>query len=45
MGSAGCVGYLFDRKGVLAVKADGIDEDTPDGDVLDAGAGRHAPRG
>ena len=28
MGSAGCVGYLFERKGVVAVKAGGLDEDS-----------------
>src|SRR6516164_1551613 len=37
MGSAGCVAYLFERKGVLGVKADGLDEDTLMGIVLDAG--------
>src|SRR3984957_16195835 len=38
MGSAGCVGYLFERKGVVSVKSDGLDEDTLMGIVLDAGA-------
>jgi YebC/PmpR family DNA-binding regulatory protein len=38
MGSAGCVGYLFERKGVFAVKANGKDEDTLMGVALDAGA-------
>ncbi len=38
MGSAGCVGYLFERKGVVGVKAAGLDEDTLMGIVLDAGA-------
>jgi YebC/PmpR family DNA-binding regulatory protein len=38
MGSAGCVGYLFERKGVLGVDARGVDEDTLMGIVLDAGA-------
>src|SRR6266511_4285720 len=28
MGSAGCVGYLFERKGVLSVEAAATDEDT-----------------
>jgi YebC/PmpR family DNA-binding regulatory protein len=36
MGSAGCVAYLFERKGVFAVNA--ADEDTLLGIVLDAGA-------
>jgi YebC/PmpR family DNA-binding regulatory protein len=38
MGSAGCVGYLFERKGVFAVDAAGVDEDTLMGIALDAGA-------
>jgi YebC/PmpR family DNA-binding regulatory protein len=38
MGSAGSVGYLFERKGVLAVPEKGNDEDTLLGLVLDAGA-------
>src|SRR5947209_1082967 len=38
MGSAGCVGYLFDRKGLFSVDASGTDEDTLLGIVLDAGA-------
>src|SRR5258708_1865877 len=37
MGSAGCVGFLFERKGVLAVSATGTDEDTLLGLVLEAG--------
>ncbi len=38
MGSAGCVGYLFERKGVFSVDAAGVDEDTLMGVALDAGA-------
>jgi YebC/PmpR family DNA-binding regulatory protein len=38
MGSAGCVGYLFERKGVFGVPAAGLDEDTLMGIALDAGA-------
>lgn len=38
MGSAGCVGYLFERKGVFSVNADGQDEDTLMSIALDAGA-------
>jgi YebC/PmpR family DNA-binding regulatory protein len=38
MGSAGSVGYLFERKGLFSVKADGTDEDTLLGVALDAGA-------
>lgn len=38
MGSAGSVGYLFDRKGIFSVDASTIDEDTLMSVVLDAGA-------
>ena len=38
MGSAGCVAYLFERKGLFSVDATGLDEDTLMGIVLDAGA-------
>lgn len=38
MGSAGCVAYLFKRKGVLNIEASAIDEDTLLALVLDAGA-------
>jgi YebC/PmpR family DNA-binding regulatory protein len=38
MGSAGCVGYLFERKGLFGVNAAGVDEDTLMGIALDAGA-------
>ncbi len=38
MGSAGCVGYLFERKGLFSLPVTGIDEDTLMGIVLDAGA-------
>jgi len=38
MGSAGSVGYLFERKGVFSVPAAGLDEDTLMGIALDAGA-------
>jgi YebC/PmpR family DNA-binding regulatory protein len=37
MGSAGCVAYLFERKGVVSVKV-ALDEDSLMGIVLDAGA-------
>lgn len=37
MGSVGCVGYLFDRKGLITVSTKGVDEDTLMGIVLDAG--------
>ena len=38
MGSAGNVAFRFERKGLFSVNADGIDEDTLMGIVLDAGA-------
>jgi YebC/PmpR family DNA-binding regulatory protein len=38
MGSAGSVGYLFERKGLFSVTAEGVDEDTLMGIALDAGA-------
>ncbi|HJT79090.1 MAG TPA: YebC/PmpR family DNA-binding transcriptional regulator [Gemmataceae bacterium] len=38
MGSAGCVAYLFERKGVISVNAADTDEDTLMGIALDAGA-------
>ena len=38
MGSAGCVAYLFERKGVFLVIPEGKDEDTLMGIALDAGA-------
>jgi YebC/PmpR family DNA-binding regulatory protein len=38
MGSQGAVAYLFDRKGLFTVNAEGQDEDTLMGVALDAGA-------
>jgi YebC/PmpR family DNA-binding regulatory protein len=38
MGSAGCVAFLFERKGLFAVDTKSIDEDTLLGLALDAGA-------
>jgi YebC/PmpR family DNA-binding regulatory protein len=38
MGSAGCVGYLFERKGTFGVEAAATDEDTLMSVALDAGA-------
>lgn len=38
MGSAGCVAYMFERKGVLSVDAATTDEDTLMAIALDAGA-------
>lgn len=38
MGESGCVGYLFDHKGVILVSREGTDEDTVMMAALDAGA-------
>ena len=39
LGQTGCVGFMFDRKGVIVIeKADGIDEDALMMDALEAGA-------
>jgi YebC/PmpR family DNA-binding regulatory protein len=38
LGSAGCVAYLFERKGFFSIDASAIDEDTLMGIALDAGA-------
>jgi YebC/PmpR family DNA-binding regulatory protein len=38
MGSAGCVAYLFERKGVFSIDANSTDEDTLLSIALDAGA-------
>ena len=38
MGGAGCVGYLFERKGLFHIPAEGVDEDSLLATVLDAGA-------
>ncbi|MCL2158692.1 MAG: YebC/PmpR family DNA-binding transcriptional regulator [Oscillospiraceae bacterium] len=38
LGASGCVMYLFDKKGVIAIASEGIDEDKFMEDVLEAGA-------
>jgi len=38
LGATGCVTYLFDRKGVIVIDAEGIDEDKLMDDVLESGA-------
>jgi YebC/PmpR family DNA-binding regulatory protein len=38
MGSPGCVAYMFERKGLFSIPAEGVDEDTLMGVALDAGA-------
>ncbi|MBI2930880.1 MAG: YebC/PmpR family DNA-binding transcriptional regulator [Planctomycetes bacterium] len=38
LGTAGCVAFMFERKGVMNIPIAGINEDELMGDVLDAGA-------
>ena len=38
LGATGCVTYLFDKKGVIVIEAEGLDEDKLMDDVLEAGA-------
>jgi YebC/PmpR family DNA-binding regulatory protein len=38
LGQTGCVSFMFDRKGVIIIEADGQDEDALMMDALDAGA-------
>ena len=38
LGSNGCVGYMFDKKGYFAISSDAADEDTIMEHALDAGA-------
>ena len=38
MGATGCVSWMFDRKGVLLIEAEGLDEDEVMMDALEAGA-------
>lgn len=38
LGQTGCVSFLFDRKGIIIIEADGQDEDALMMDALDAGA-------
>ena len=38
MGTSGCVSFMFDRKGVINIENDDIDEDTITMDALEAGA-------
>ena len=38
LGASGCVMYLFEKKGIIVIGADGIDEDKLMGDALEAGA-------
>ena len=38
LGTTGCVGYLFDKKGVISIESEGIDEDELMMAALEAGA-------
>ena len=38
MGQTGCVGFMFDKKGVIVIEKEDIDEDEITMDALDAGA-------
>ena len=38
MGQTGCVSFMFDRKGIIVVEKDIVDEDTITRDALEAGA-------
>ena len=41
MGTSGSVAYMFERKGIITVKQDGVDEDELTLAAIDAGAARH----
>lgn len=38
LGQSGCVSYMFNKKGILAIEAEGLDEDTVMEQALEAGA-------
>lgn len=38
LGTLGCVSYMFNKKGILVMEAEGLDEDTVMEDALEAGA-------
>lgn len=38
MGQTGCVSFMFDRKGIIVIENDGLDEDEITMDALEAGA-------
>lgn len=43
LGTQGCVSFMFERKGVLIVEADGLDEDKVMEDALECGAADFQP--
>ena len=38
LGQAGCVSFMFNKKGIIAIEAEGLDENTVMEDALEAGA-------
>ena len=38
LGTTGCVSFMFNKKGVIAIEREGLDEDTVMSDALEAGA-------
>ncbi|MBN2225116.1 MAG: YebC/PmpR family DNA-binding transcriptional regulator [Deltaproteobacteria bacterium] len=38
LGETGCVSYMFEKRGIISIDKDGLDEDTLMGAALDAGA-------
>ena len=38
LGTTGCVSFMFQQKGVIAIEREGLDEDTVMSDALEAGA-------
>jgi len=45
LGQSGCVSFMFNQKGVLAIEAEGLDEDQVMEDALEAGAADFAADG
>ena len=45
LGTTGCVSFMFDKKGVIVVEREGLDEDTVMSDALEAGASDFAADG
>ena len=38
LGETGCVSYIFEKRGIISIDKEGVDEDTLMGDALDGGA-------
>ena len=45
LGTTGCVSFMFNKKGVIVVEREGLDEDTVMSDALEAGASDFAADG